>query len=349
MATIVNIPRDERNAELGAGLTSAIDKIMSAKLKKGEENQNLTALQAAMNAPDEVSGLTELLGKMDQGTDPQRVALMAELVKERHRGTQPVTPTDAGKIEAAWATAQSRIQSAASIANAQMENTRNEGRLNRESQQGMPDIRAQANILAENVKTAQDAGKAASEVIDALDTIDPLIRDRRVKTGPLAPLAMKAQGIISEFGLNNQQIDQFLIGDPAAAAALNAAHAKFTLNALGGRLGSGMSDADRETVAKIGPGVSQTAEGNELMSAIARSAAEKTKAIAKEVAKMQNAGAKLPAINARIEELRNSTSVITPELRQKIEMINSTPGTDPTEPKTGITGGSWKWVEQGQQ
>jgi len=333
MATIVNIPKDTRNEEIGNSLVDAINQISKARQKKQMETANQVALKSIVGAKDWQGGFDALMENASPETlsDPQQLASFLAVVGAVHRGTQPQTPTDVNEITAHLTSALANIQAANKRSEDAIQGQHEDTQSRIESQEGAPARTTQAKSFGKIIDDVHSAGQSATRIIDTLDTMDQFFE--KAKTGPAAAVTNKVVAFAQQFGLSTPELEGLLVGDQAAMAGLQAGSNKLVLENIGGSLGVGFSDADRSLIQGIGPGVLQTEEGNKIVSLIGRQGAQKAKLIDAEVTKMEAAGATLPQITLKVNEMRQE-SVIDDSTRQQIQNLLNAPGSIPKPTST---------------
>lgn len=110
-----------------------------------------------------------------------------------------------------------------------------------------------------------------------------------LNTLALMEQAMKMPGFYSGFGgeaakRSNQILGALGVKDPKAASAaevFDALSNKVVLDGLGGSLGPGISNTDRDYIARTAPTLAQSEEGNRNLIGIARSLAQRQQAVSK--------------------------------------------------------------------
>lgn len=108
---------------------------------------------------------------------------------------------------------------------------------------------------AERFINYQKAGQSANSALQSLDVLERAMRDSNFYSGPGA----------ERFALPLRQAQAAFGGDPKAAASMEtfrATASKAALDAMGGSLGSGFSNADRDFVLNQVPNLSNTVDGN---------------------------------------------------------------------------------------
>lgn len=127
---------------------------------------------------------------------------------------------------------------------------------------------------ADNFIGMQKAGRGAVGEIATLDTLDKLTNDPNFYSGAGAEkFALPLKQIMTKFG-----------GDPNAAASMETFRAlsnKAVLDTMGGSLGTGFSNADRDFVVGQVANLGNTPEGNRALIGIRRKVAQRTQDIAK--------------------------------------------------------------------
>jgi hypothetical protein len=109
----------------------------------------------------------------------------------------------------------------------------------------------------------QKGGQSAQSALQSLDVLDNAMKDPNFYSGPGA----------ERFALPLRQAQAALGGDPKAAASMETFRAnasKAALDAMGGSLGSGFSNADRDFVLNQVPNLANTAEGNKQLIEVTR-------------------------------------------------------------------------------
>jgi hypothetical protein len=127
---------------------------------------------------------------------------------------------------------------------------------------------------ADRFLESQKAGQSAVGQIGTLDIMDKLTADPNFYSGVGA----------EKFALPLKQAISRLGGDPNAAAPMEAFRSlssKATLDSMGGSLGAGFSNADRDFVISQVPSLQNTPEGNKQLIQITRKVAERNQQIAK--------------------------------------------------------------------
>lgn len=127
---------------------------------------------------------------------------------------------------------------------------------------------------AENFIEYQKAGRNATGQIQSLNQMENLTKDPNFYSGVGAErFALPLKQVISRWG-----------GDPNAATSMETFRSlsnKATLDTMGGSLGSGFSNADRDFVVGQTANLGNTPEGNRTLIGIHRKVAERTQQIAK--------------------------------------------------------------------
>jgi hypothetical protein len=127
---------------------------------------------------------------------------------------------------------------------------------------------------ADNFIGMQKAGRAAVGEMATLDTLDNLTKDPNFYSGAGA----------ERFALPLKQIITKLGGDPNGAASMETFRAlsnKSVLDTMGGSLGTGFSNADRDFVVGQVANLGNTPEGNRALIGVARKVASRKQEIAK--------------------------------------------------------------------
>ena len=109
----------------------------------------------------------------------------------------------------------------------------------------------------------QKGGQSAQSALQSLDVLDNAMKDPNFYSGPGA----------ERFALPIRQAQAALGGDPKAAASMETFRAnasKAALDAMGGSLGAGFSNADRDFVLNQVPNLGNTPEGNKQLIEVSR-------------------------------------------------------------------------------
>lgn len=120
----------------------------------------------------------------------------------------------------------------------------------------------------------QKGGQGAQTALQSLDVLDNAMKDPSFYSGPGA----------ERFALPLRQAQAALGGDPKAAASMETFRAnasKAALDAMGGSLGSGFSNADRDFVLNQVPNLANTQEGNKQLIEVTRKVRQREIEIAK--------------------------------------------------------------------
>jgi hypothetical protein len=128
--------------------------------------------------------------------------------------------------------------------------------------------------LADQFMKYQEAGRNATGQITTLDTMDKLTQDPNFYSGVGA----------ERFALPMKQIISRMGGDPNAAASMETFRAlsnKSVLDSMGGSLGTGFSNADRDFVVGQVANLGNTKEGNRELIAINRKVASRAQDVAR--------------------------------------------------------------------
>lgn len=94
MATVVNLPRDERFTEMGNALADSIDRVMNAKMQR-ERNQKLKdALSLASTAKTWEDAMSAFIANADQSIfqDPELLQAAVSSIQTQKLGVMPITP-----------------------------------------------------------------------------------------------------------------------------------------------------------------------------------------------------------------------------------------------------------------
>jgi hypothetical protein len=116
---------------------------------------------------------------------------------------------------------------------------------------------------AERFINYQKGGQGAQTALQSLDVLENAMKDPNFYSGPGA----------ERFALPLRQAQAAFGGDPKAAAAMEtfrATASKAALDAMGGSLGAGFSNADRDFVLNQVPNLANTPEGNRQLIGVAR-------------------------------------------------------------------------------
>lgn len=127
---------------------------------------------------------------------------------------------------------------------------------------------------ADRFLEAQKAGQNAVGQIATLDTLDNLTKDPNFYSGVGA----------ERFALPMKQIISRMGGDPNAAASMETFRAlsnKSVLDSMGGSLGTGFSNADRDFVVGQVANLANTPDGNRQLISISRKVAQRNQDIAR--------------------------------------------------------------------
>lgn len=109
----------------------------------------------------------------------------------------------------------------------------------------------------------QKGGQAAQSALTSLDVLDNSMKDPNFYSGPGA----------ERFALPVRQAQAAFGGDPKAAASMEtfrAVASKAALDTMGGSLGSGFSNADRDFVLNQVPNLANTPDGNKQLIDVSR-------------------------------------------------------------------------------
>lgn len=109
----------------------------------------------------------------------------------------------------------------------------------------------------------QKGGQSAQSALSSLDVLDNSMKDPSFYSGPGA----------EKFALPLRQAQAAFGGDPKAAASMETFRAnasKAALDAMGGSLGSGFSNADRDFVLNQVPNLANSPEGNKQLIDVSR-------------------------------------------------------------------------------
>lgn len=120
----------------------------------------------------------------------------------------------------------------------------------------------------------QKGGQSAQAALQSLDVLDNAMKDPNFYSGPGA----------ERFALPLRQAQAAFGGDPKAAASMETFRAnasKAALDAMGGSLGAGFSNADRDFVLNQVPNLGNTPEGNKQLIDVTRKIRQREIEIAK--------------------------------------------------------------------
>lgn len=127
---------------------------------------------------------------------------------------------------------------------------------------------------AERFLGYQKAGQSAQGALGSLDVLENAMADPNFYSGPGA----------ERFALPLRQAQAAFGGDPKAAASMEtfrSTASKAALDAMGGSLGAGFSNADRDFVLNQVPNLSNTPEGNKQLVSVARKIRQREIQVAK--------------------------------------------------------------------
>lgn len=120
----------------------------------------------------------------------------------------------------------------------------------------------------------QDTARSAQDQLNSLQVMENAIKDPNFYSGPGAEtFALPIKRAVAAFG-----------GDPASAASMETFRAqanKAVLDSMGGSLGTGFSNADRDFVVSQVPGLPNTPEGNKALIDVNRKVAQRKIEISK--------------------------------------------------------------------
>lgn len=138
--------------------------------------------------------------------------------------------------------------------------------------------KAQDKVLGEELGKKQigfqTAGQNASSKINTLNVMEQMMNRPGFYSGPLGERAKQINGLLAAAGIRD-------VTAASGAEVFDALASKATLDQLGGSLGPGVSNTDRDYIGRVGPGLDRSEAGNRELIGIHRKVAERERVVAK--------------------------------------------------------------------
>jgi hypothetical protein len=182
--------------------------------------------------------------------------------------------------------------------------------------------RTRGRATGEAVNSVLEAGRNAPTLLSRLGALETAL-DRAGPTGLATPVLRDFTRLFSSFGVEVPSLNN-MGAIEQASALINA----ITMDMLGGRLGVGVSNADRSFIQAMAPSISNTPEGNRLIIEILRDFARHDQRRAEHVRRLEaQYGTDFHEISRRLSEWDSQNeNVITDAQRRRIDALtNQTP------------------------
>lgn len=195
--------------------------------------------------------------------------------------------------------------------------------------------RTRGRATGESVNTILQAGRTAPVLLSRLDALETSL-DNAGPTGLATPLIRDFSSIFSSFGVELPTLNNMSAIEQSSAIT-NA----IVMDLLGGKLGTGVSNADRSFIQATAPSISNTPEGNKLIIDILRDFAKHDQRRAAFIRNLETRhGANFKEIDARLSEWDEANGNVISEAQKN--RINSITGRSQTPGRSGrVTRGQW--------